>query len=94
MANAGLLLLVALAHHLGLGGLVESHVDLGNAPGRTNAGDKLLTLRGTGARLRGQAAIHPWDFPAEFPVGPGAPTGPGEQAVADPSMGGWGRTWQ
>ena len=43
LANAGLILPVTLAHHLGLGELVESHVDLGDAPGRANAGDKLLT---------------------------------------------------
>ena len=44
VANAGLLLPVTLAHHLGLGELVDRHVDLGNAPGRANAGDKVLTL--------------------------------------------------
>ena len=44
VANAGLILPVTLAHHLGLGELVKSWVDLGNAPGRANAGDKLLTL--------------------------------------------------
>ena len=44
VANAGLILPVTLAHHLGLGALVDSHVDLGDAPGRANAGDKLLTL--------------------------------------------------
>ena len=44
VANAGLLLPVTLAHHLGLGQLVDRHVDLGNAPGRANAGDKLMTL--------------------------------------------------
>ena len=32
------------AHHLGLGELVDCHVDLGDAPGRANGGDKLLTL--------------------------------------------------
>ena len=42
--NAGLLLPVTLAHRLGLGELVDNHVDLGDAPGRANAGDKLLTL--------------------------------------------------
>ena len=42
--NAGLLLPVMLAHRLGLGELVDNHVDLGDAPGRANAGDKLLTL--------------------------------------------------
>ncbi len=44
VANAGLILPVTLAHHLGLGELVDRHVDLGEAPGRANAGDKLLTL--------------------------------------------------
>ena len=44
VANAGLLLPVTLAHRLGLGELVDDHVDLGRAPGRANAGDKLLTL--------------------------------------------------
>ena len=44
VANAGLLLPVTLAHHLGLGKLVDRHVDLGDAPGRANPGDKVLTL--------------------------------------------------
>ena len=39
-----LILAVTLAHHLGLGELMDRHVDLGDAPGRANAGDKLLTL--------------------------------------------------
>ena len=44
VANAGLILPVTLAQHLGLGELVDNHVDLGRAPGRANAGDKVLTL--------------------------------------------------
>ena len=44
VANAGLLLPITLAHHLGLGELVDRHVDLGEAAGRANAGDKMLTL--------------------------------------------------
>ena len=44
MANAGLLLPATLAHHLGLGELVDQHVDLGDAAGRANVGDKMLTL--------------------------------------------------
>ena len=44
VANAGLLLPVTLAHHLGLGELVDRHVDLGRVPGRANGGDKMLTL--------------------------------------------------
>ena len=44
VANAGLVLPVTLAHHLGLCELVDHHVDLGDAPGRANAGDKMLTL--------------------------------------------------
>ena len=33
-----------MAHCLGLGEPANRHVDLGDAPGRANAGDKLLTL--------------------------------------------------
>ena len=44
MANAGLLLPVTLAQHLGLREFVDSHVDLGAAPGRANTGDKIVTL--------------------------------------------------
>jgi hypothetical protein len=44
VADAGLLLPATLAHHLGLKELVDQHLDLGPAPGRANAGDKLLTL--------------------------------------------------
>ena len=36
VANAGLLLPVTLAQHLGLRELVDNHVDLGGAPGRAN----------------------------------------------------------
>ena len=43
-SNGGLILPVTLAHHLGLGELVDRHVDLEDAPGRANAGDKVLTL--------------------------------------------------
>ena len=42
--HAGLLLPATLAQHLGLQELADSCVDLGDAPGRANAGDKLLTL--------------------------------------------------
>ena len=44
VANAGLLLPATLARHLGLRELVDHHLDLGGAPGRTNTGDKMLTL--------------------------------------------------
>ena len=44
VANAGLLLPATLARHLGLGELVDHHLDLGGAPGRANTGDKLMTL--------------------------------------------------
>ena len=40
VVNAGLLLPASL----GLGELADQHVDLGDAPGRANTGDKLLTL--------------------------------------------------
>ena len=44
VANAGLLLPGTLAQHLGLRELVDNHVDLADAPGRANAGDKVMTL--------------------------------------------------
>ena len=44
VANAGLLLPASLALRLGLGELVDRHVDLRDAPGRANPGDKLMTL--------------------------------------------------
>ena len=44
MANAGLILPTTLARHLGLSQLVDRRLDLGNAPGRANTGDKLMTL--------------------------------------------------
>ena len=42
--QAGLLLPATLAGRLGLRALADAHLDLGDAPGRANAGDKLLTL--------------------------------------------------
>ena len=42
--NAGLLLPATLAQRVGLRALVDRHLDLGGAPGRANAGDKMLTL--------------------------------------------------
>ena len=53
VANAGLLLPVTLAQHLGLRELVDHHLDLGNAPGRANPGDKMLTLVASAPRFRG-----------------------------------------
>ena len=44
VANAGLLLPVTLAQRLGLSQLVDRHFDLGDAPGRANTGDKMMTL--------------------------------------------------
>ena len=44
VADAGLLLPATLAHRLRLRELVDAHLDLGDRPGRANAGDKLLTL--------------------------------------------------
>ena len=44
VANAGLALPLTLARRLGLGELVDSHLDLGDAPGRANPADKMLTL--------------------------------------------------
>ena len=44
VSNAGLILPSTLALHLGLPQLVDRHLDLGDAPGRANPGDKMMTL--------------------------------------------------
>ena len=44
LVNAGLLLPATLARHLGLPELVRQRLDLGDAPGRANTGDKMMTL--------------------------------------------------
>ena len=46
--HAGLLLPATLAGRLGLRELADAYLDLGDAPGRANAGDKLLTLVASG----------------------------------------------
>ena len=40
----------------------------------------------------GQGAIHPGHLPAQLPVGPRPPAGPGELTAAGPGLGRWGRT--
>ena len=44
VADAGLIQPATLAQHLGLRGLFDTHVDLGDAAGRANVGDKAMTL--------------------------------------------------
>ena len=44
VANAGLILPATLPLHLSLPQLVQQHLDLGDARGRANTGDKLMTL--------------------------------------------------
>ena len=52
VANAGLILPATLALRLGLPELVRQRLDLGNAPGRANTGDKLLTLVASATQRR------------------------------------------
>lgn len=44
VGDAGLVLPATLAQHLGLKGLLDQHVDLGDRPGRANPGHKAMTL--------------------------------------------------
>jgi hypothetical protein len=44
VADAGLIAPATLAQHLGLQALFDQHVDLGDAPGRANVGDKAMTV--------------------------------------------------
>ena len=112
--NAGLLLPATLAQHVGLRELVDRHLDLGYAPGRANAGDKMLTLvgrwraaialttpmrcvRGRPPRCWGAWSKRPpppafaragsGDVPAQLPVGPCPPAGPGEPGTVGPGLG-------
>ena len=88
VANAELIFPTTLAHHLGPGELVDHHVDIGEATGRANAGDKVMTLvasalaGGDVLRTGGTACAPgcvlkaqstlPGDLPAQLP----AETGP------------------
>ena len=96
---------------------MDRHVDLGDAPGRANTGDKMLTLvasalaggdciddadalrTGSSAQVLGCVVKAPstlgiflGDVPAQLPVGPRAPAGSGEPAVAGPGLGRWAWT--
>lgn len=44
VADAGLIQPATLAQHLGLRALFDTHVDLGDAPGRANVGHKAMTM--------------------------------------------------
>ena len=68
VANAGLLLPVTLAGRLGLSELADNHLDLGDAPGRANAGDKILTL--VASALAGYWAVRSRRRPRWGPLGP------------------------
>ena len=57
---------VTLAQHLGLRELVDHHLDLGNAPGRANPGDKMLTLVAS-ALAGGDCIVIPCCAPGEPP---------------------------
>jgi hypothetical protein len=68
VADAGLVLPTTLAQHLGLRELVDELVDLGEAPGRANAGDKAMTpvhsaLAG-GDSIDDAGALRAWDTQA------------------------------
>ena len=113
VANAGLLLPATLAHHLGLSQLVQERLGLGDAPGRANTGDKVMTLvasalaggdciddadafahrrDGLHPGRHGQGTLHPGHLPAQLPLGPRPPTGPGEPGVAGTRLGSRGGT--
>ena len=77
VANAGLILPATLALHLGLPQLVDRHLDLGDAPGRANPGDKISTLVASAPRFRGgrvwRAATASTTPMCCAPAGPPAP---------------------
>ena len=70
MANAGLILPATLSLHLGLPQLVQQCLDLGDAPGRANTGDKLMTLIAADLlRTSGTARLLGFTAKAPFTIG-------------------------
>ena len=105
VANAGLLLPVTLARHLGLPELVRQRLDLGDAPGRANTSDKMMTLVCAGwgrlhRRRRCVACTLGGTVKAPSTLGtflrsfrwPRPSTQPGEPRVAGPGLAGRGGT--
>ena len=58
VANAGLLLPATLARHLGLPELVQQRLDLGEAPGRANAGERGRQDDDAGGLRAGWGRLH------------------------------------
>ena len=100
VANAGLILPVTFASHLGFGELVDNHVNPGDAPGQPNARDKLLTLVASalaGGDHQGPAAAlllpgrtaHPQSAPSHFASPPrlalAKPVQPSSRQTARPA---------
>ena len=88
VANAGLLLPATLARHLGLPERVRQRLDLGDALGRANTGDKMMTLVASalaggdciddaGETPRPPRAYHPTSQKAHPAEPSPPPTGPG-----------------
>ena len=58
VANAGLILPATRALHLGLPQLVDRHLDVGDAPGRANPDDKIMTLVASALAGGDRASMH------------------------------------
>ena len=86
VANAGLILPATLALHLGLPQLVDRHLDLGDAPGRANPGDKISTLVAS-ALAGGDCQPPPRFAPGRSPTPPAAccPDNPAQHRHCGPS---------
>ena len=69
VANAGLILPSTSARHLGLPQLVEQRLDLGNAPGRANPGNKMMTLVASALAGGDRASMHLIPRSAAAPFG-------------------------
>ena len=87
--------------HLNLGDAPGQHRRQADDPGGLRAGGRRLHRRcrpvarrrdSPGSGLHAQGTLHPGHLPAQLPVGPRPPVGPGEPRVAGPGLGGWGRT--
>ena len=78
--NAGLLLPATLALHLGLSQLVQQRLDLGDAPGRANTGDKIMTL--VASALAGRPTLPATQSRHHPPWGPSCAASGGAMSVS------------
>ena len=70
VSNAGLILPATLALRLGLPQLLSKRLDLGDAPGRANTGDKMMTLVASALGVVPRDVVDRWEVGVAPPMPP------------------------